>query len=68
MRVFFFLLIIIFLSGCTTTKPYVPKKDVKAVKVMRGEALIVPFDGWVVSEWYLKRAIIEEERKNDNLE
>ena len=66
MRTLLLLLIIISLAGCTTTKPYVPKKNVKAVKVIKGETLVVPFDGWVVSEWYLKRAIIEEERKNES--
>ena len=60
------LLIIISLAGCTTTKPYVPKKNVKAVKVIKGETLVVPFDGWVVTKEYLYRVIIEEERKDEN--
>ena len=63
-----FLLLIPFLLSCTTSKPYIPRENIRAVKVMKGQTITIPFDGWVVPEWYLKRVILEEDRKNDNLE
>ena len=68
MRTLLCLLIIIFLSSCASTKPYIPRENIRAVKVMKGQTITIPFDGWVVPEWYLKRVILEEDRKNDNLE
>lgn len=61
-KVVIVLSILLFLSACAH-EPFVVSSDVKAIKVSKGDNIIIPYDGYLVSDYVIYRLLMEEERK-----
>lgn len=54
---------LIWLTGCIFTKPYMVNRDVKAVKVYKGDIITIPYDGYLLSDYTVYRLLLEDERR-----